>query len=539
VFVIDDVHMLPFQVPEIQRTLTEFVNTLTPNDEAGVVFVRRSDLSVNLTRDPARLLGAVKEMRAAADRGEDLPTTASLARNAAMIVMQDAQSTAFVLKNVAAALAASGRIRRAMIYVGTYSVLDPSAPLDGEEHPRAEMAQMFLNDAFASARRSGVPIYTFDPRGIPTPEKDSMSPPTRYQAREQMQHRIVVQQDHLSEIAVNTNGRAFINRPELTKAMDELMEENGSFYLLGYYPSPFAADGKEHAFEVHVKRPGLRVRSRTEYVASASVTPAGLKDLATDAMSSGMNLTGLDVTGWAAPVAFTSKGLKAAVTAELTYPMPIDGPHHIDDEIVMTVMALDPDGKVQVTSSRPWKLKGDAPGVQSVKFLIDDVIDVPSKPLTLRIGLASQAMAKVGTIQLPFASPSSGSGGVHMGGVAIRTVADPHEQAVGSSVLAGSVPFQPMTARVFTSADGLRIFVPVFWDAKDPTVTVAVSVKGQPSKSVTADLPSASAAGNLKTASFDRELSLAGLAPGDYVLDVTASIGGKVAGTRSVPFAVR
>jgi hypothetical protein len=52
-------------------------------------------------------------------------------------------------------------------------------------------------------------------------------------------------------------------------AVDENLTDNGSFYVLRFTPDPLVRDGKFHAIEVRVKRPGVRIRSRTGYVAPA------------------------------------------------------------------------------------------------------------------------------------------------------------------------------------------------------------------------------------------------------------------------------
>src|SRR5262249_4556641 len=136
-------------------------------------------------------------------------------------------------------------------------------------------------------------------------------------------NRIVIQQDHLAEIAINTGGRAFINRSDWKGAVDEIVEENGSFYVLGYYPDPYVRDGKFHDIRVDVKRPGAHVRARPGYVAADAAAPAvDLKGTLDTAMSAGLNVSGITMSAFASPLAPGTNGTRTAVAIEVEYPVP-------------------------------------------------------------------------------------------------------------------------------------------------------------------------------------------------------------------------
>ena len=68
----------------------------------------------------------------------------------------------------------------------------------------------------------------------------------------------------MRNVADSTGGRPMVNR-NMEQAIPDLIEDNSSFYLLGYYPDPFVRDGQFHDVNVSVTRPGLRVRSRVGY----------------------------------------------------------------------------------------------------------------------------------------------------------------------------------------------------------------------------------------------------------------------------------
>ena len=76
----------------------------------------------------------------------------------------------------------------------------------------------------------------------------------------------------LNRFANETGGGYFDLKKDadLNASFTRIAQELRSQYLLGF--SPAALDGKVHKLEVRVKRPGLKVRSRRSYVASAERT---------------------------------------------------------------------------------------------------------------------------------------------------------------------------------------------------------------------------------------------------------------------------
>ena len=149
---------------------------------------------------------------------------------------------------------------------------------------------------------------------------------TTWQQRAQIAHNIETQEANLSAIAINTGGRAFIKQSNLTKAIDEIVSENGSFYLLGYSPTPLVRDGKFHEIKVHVSRPGARFRARHGYVAPGSSATATTTDRAHRCARRRLNITGLSLRAHVAPVAASAKGLTSVVAVDVTYPPSPDGP---------------------------------------------------------------------------------------------------------------------------------------------------------------------------------------------------------------------
>ena len=271
--VIDDLHIIESDIVPVKRILTDFLRAVSPDDEVAIVFVGRSDLSQNVTSNVGRLLRTIDRVRDAMGFGLDAWARRSgdearadagigVAGGISRYALNYARASADTLRNVAESLGVSGHSRRAIVYVSGQSVISPES-LDG---------QTYLEDlqrAFDAARRSNVPIYTLDPRGLTLPETAVRGwGATDERARAAISANIRIQQNWLSVVAINTGGRAFTNNSDLTWAVNEIVRENGSYYLLGYYPNPLVRDGKFHGITVKVNRPGVRVRARRGYVAA-------------------------------------------------------------------------------------------------------------------------------------------------------------------------------------------------------------------------------------------------------------------------------
>ena len=68
-------------------------------------------------------------------------------------------------------------------------------------------------------------------------------------------------QETLRALALETDGRAILNRNDLDVGMKQIMRDSSAYYLLGYTSPQVKTDGKFHAINVRVKRPGVQVRA--------------------------------------------------------------------------------------------------------------------------------------------------------------------------------------------------------------------------------------------------------------------------------------
>jgi VWFA-related protein len=394
---VDDLHLIEADIVPVKRILTDFARALPPDDEVALVYAGRSNISLNFTSDLGRLLAAIDNLREAVGFGLDaLPQASGVDMR---YVNRLAEQTAETIRRVATSLAGSGHPLRALVYVGNMPTIN------FEDRSGVQYIADWLEPAFAQARRSNVPIYTIDPRGLVQPQdavRGGISAIPDERTRRRVADNIRFQQHYLSMLAINTGGRAFINSSNLTRAVHEIVAENGSFYELAYAPDPAPRDGRFHRFDVRVKRPGLRVRARQGYVAPGARADAPeLAQTVEAAMAAGVNVSGLTLRAVATPLAAAGDRVQTAITVELTYPLDVDGPARIDDTLALSVYALDPDARVRARSTRELRFAGTAPPRPSVPLLLDDVVELPTEALTIRVGVASRALGRAGTVQLP------------------------------------------------------------------------------------------------------------------------------------------
>ena len=481
VLLVDDLHTLESDIIAVKTVMNAFIRALAPTDEVAVVFVGRSDLSVNFTSEPSLALKAIDNTRAAFGFAIDAlgrSSNDSRGKNERAMTAPG-RAVAYAYKNIAKALAGATHQRRAIVYVSGGSPIDHRYPTLTSEIVMAD-----LKDAFEEARRAGVPIYSLDPRGLVQPA-DAVRGGIGFMgggggsSTYSVAKQIEAQQDNLSIASINTGGRAFVNQSDLTGAIKAIVRENGEFYVLGYYPTPPPRDGKYHKIDVKVTRSGAKVRARDGYTSSVATAQAATTffDPLAEAMTAGVDTRGLTLRAHVAPLLPVDKVMRSTVTIQVTYPtVASDVPF---DNVTVQVLALDADGKVKAQRDRGYTFKAPASQREAATFLINDTIDLPSQPLTMRIGVSSRALGRTGTVQLPVTVPKPSDSQLQMGAAVIGLEGVARESAFGDEFVRGIVPFQPTTTRLFGQRTTIRVFAPFFWKGKDEPVKVTLTLKSR------------------------------------------------------------
>ena len=132
-----------------------------------------------------------------------------------------------------------------------------------------------------AANRSSVVIYTLDPRGLQIPGManagddireilpDNFDPGSFVDQKNQRESDFFETQMSLRYLAYETGGFPFENQNNLSKGLQRAIDDQNSYYLLGYQPDEDTFDPKKNKFnklEIKVKRPDLKVRYRSGFL---------------------------------------------------------------------------------------------------------------------------------------------------------------------------------------------------------------------------------------------------------------------------------
>jgi VWFA-related protein len=257
VIVLDDVsgQGSSLRAPTVRALAREFIEQhMTDADRAAVMSTTgRADIAAEFTNDRRRLIAAVEKFEG--NYGQTFSGAC-----------QQFRTTARSLESLSRWLSQINGRRKAIVLITERMGSD--APMwDGysiDTISNLECENVELARVIDAASGGNVSIYIVDPVGVPTGPARGIKPvyidddAIFNQSRRQS----------LTVLAQATGGFALVNSNDFSGAFRGVVEDNSSYYLLGYSPTTPAADGKFRRIRVEVGRSGLRVRARSGYVAS-------------------------------------------------------------------------------------------------------------------------------------------------------------------------------------------------------------------------------------------------------------------------------
>lgn len=150
---------------------------------------------------------------------------------------------------------------------------------DSCERERLRLAAEDLETDFRyllqRANRANVSFYTIDPRGLAVFDEDLSN--RRALNISADRNRLAARQDRLRELAENTDGVAVLNTNNIDAALSRMLADTSTYYLLGYYSTNTKLDGRFRKLTVRVKRPDVQVRARPGYLAPTEAEAASAR----------------------------------------------------------------------------------------------------------------------------------------------------------------------------------------------------------------------------------------------------------------------
>jgi VWFA-related protein len=549
-FFLDDYHVRVETSMSAREQLARFVETqLGPSDMVGVMYPLESTESVRMTRNHDAVMKGLQQFRGRKydytprnefeERYAYYPTeTVEQIRN---------QVSLSALKSLIVHMGGLKEGRKALILVseGYTNMLPPQMrdanaaipgsgnpnsnnPFAGTNDPNEQRAAWLkqndmesdLREIYDTANKNNVAIYAVDPRGLAVQEFGIDQNIATQTDRQYLNSTM----ETLRTLAINTDGRAIVNRNDLTMGMKQIIRDSSAYYLLGYNSTFTATDGKFHEIKVRVKRPGVQVRARRGYWAftnddaNRALAPpkpeppkpvsAALSAIATPSRSR-------LVRTWIGTDRGSNGKTKVTVVWEPVTHAPGDAPRGSESPARMSVTAIAPDGSPYYRGKTPDAAPSAtaaqppggmvtfeaAPGKAQLRLAVEsagsEVLD--SEVREIDVPDLTSADARIGTPELFRA----------------RTPRELQEMKTNPKAM-------PTAAREFTRVDRLFLRVPTFGPGGQLTARLLNRAGDK-----IADLPIApSAAGG--DGARDVDLALASLPPGEYLVEVSAGGGSPV-----------
>ena len=486
-----------------------------------------------------------------------------------MMRYNNARNSMRTLKNLADFMAGMRGRRKAVVYFSegvNYNVTDPF------NNQHATEVQREIRDLIASATRANVNIYSVDPRGVTSGLEDAIEisggfPTDNSIKTTDLMDEMRLEHDSLRVVAEETGGFAVLNQNDFRDGFSRILEDNSSYYVLGYYPANEKLDGRFRSVQVKVLKPGIKVRARRGYVAPLPVKKDNSKDAlgsrgekATaalrDALESPIAISGLTISAFAAPF----KGAGANVAIALAIEVEGRGmkftttPEGLAvNELEIALYAADLNGKIRdgVRDVISLSLKPSTYEiVRQSAFRVVRRIQVPPGKYQLRIGARESGGGRVGTVIYDLDAPDFSKGDLTMSGIALASAGGSRMPTASPDPNVNEfkdvLPAPPSASREFVRQDTLAVFAEVYDNnaktAHRVEITAAVLADDGKVVHATSDMrKSEELQGATGGYGYTTTFPLTSLAPGRYVLRLTAtSLLGKPAPvTREIEFRVR
>jgi len=406
------------------------------------------------------------------------------------------------------------------------------------------LAQEDMHRAITAATRNNVVIYPIDPRGLTADgalAESETGVSTDVDARLQGGFARLETRQSLVALAAATGGFPVSNTNSFEAAFDRIVQENSSYYVLGFSSTNERRDGRYRKLDLRVKRPGLVVRGRAGYMAplrtehpSESATPSSDVSVAVaEALRSAVSVNGLPLRAFAAPYKGPSRDAIVVVAVEV-------GPSQLGlvekdgtytGALEVSYFSTDMRNKFYPGQTQTARLTLKPDTYQQVmKTGIRTLVETSLAPGRYQMRIAAgNREGRVGSVVYDLDVPDFTKGQLVLSGVSMGSGATARILTLNAKTpFAATLPGTITASREFEAGDTLGIYAEVYESLNDPTPhTVELTAElraegGTVVRKASEERSSKELQGTRGGYGFAAQLPLNDLAPGIYVIHVEA-----------------
>jgi VWFA-related protein len=604
VLVLDDLHTHPLRSTGVKDAARQFIDRYVgPDDLVSVLHTSgRSDASQEFTSVASLALASVdrfmgRKLRSSVlerldaynreserfGRNENAPIGGRNADIRMQSVLdpldaergRQAEDLLKTLQRLGTLLAETRGRRKAVLLISEgvdYPVQSGSVQTDSGlqtfASPSAPAVMQRIRGAIAAMTRANVAVYGIDPRGLATTGDDTIEmgalpdnpllglSPTAL--NDELRH----SQDSLRVLSDETGGFAAVNSNDFSAAFERIIQENSSYYVLGYRSDNRRTDGRFRKIEVRVRRSGMQVRARSGYYAPSSrEAAANAEMLSTKAepsealrplLNNALPVSGMTLRAFAAP--FKGAGSNGSVL----FGLEIDATNFVfgrkdglyTDKLEAAVVALDYEGKFHQGDRHSVELTlrpetHEIVRANGIRLLFR--LNLPPGRYQLRAAAHESGASARGSVHYDVEVPGFDREALSVSGLVLSSTRaaavptprpDPELQAL--------LDAPPTTSRQFAPADTLAVGFALYHDVRKPVGRIDVSttvtgvdgqVRFRNETQVSDDVLRVARNGY----GYVVKVPLAEMAPGTYVLRVQAksALAEGTTAARELPFDIR
>jgi len=378
--------------------------------------------------------------------------------------------------------------------------------------------QTDLQRLFDTANRANTSIYSLDPRGLASFEF-GMDEGVGFTTDREMMGAMI---GTLRSISDTTDGYAIVNRNDPTEGLQRAVRDASTYYLLGYNSREMPADGEFHRIEVRVPRRDVEVRARPGFWAlspedlsrledsDSSPEPPSEVDTALALLTARRNQR--FVQTWIG----MTRGDNGLTQVRFVWRPAPRVPGQRRDEPVQVGLSASGDGGTVF-------FQGEVPSSPSV--LTDGGMAEPEQlvfeaepgPLRLDLSVLGVSEQVIDDNVMTLVVPDFTAADLSLGSVMVFRAQNAFEMR---QLRADPDPI-PEAGREFRRTDRLLVRVEAYSQgSSEPNVAAKLLNRGGQSM---ADLPVQPSA--VAASTYVLDLPLSSLAPGEYLIELTATVG--------------